>query len=459
MLRILENVSSKLALYIAFTSIVSIFSYIIQPSRLMFIFVSTSILFTCLLVFISAFSFEWQIRSTQQKEKLVFVILLLPFLVYIPLNVVLIFMGYVNTPRLQDFGAYYNAAVRILNSAPLYQTTKEVPWLQAQISQDMPYLYPPIFIFLIIPFTLFPVMVAGYLWDIVILSFLIWSVSQLITTFNVKLEPKEKIVLYSGLLSFGPLITWVKAGQVSGLLAAFLCLAGVNLRTDRHRLSGVFTVFGGLIKPFYATSGAHLLRNRRRFSSAILSGLLLAILSLAIFGVDTHMNYIDVLIRGKGWGENMKSPNTWNAGHFNPFYGLGVLSYLIRTAIVLATVGFALYSNKIEIPVEYVFAIGVGIIPVAGPTTNTLALNAIIPAVIMVGFYEWETSNEFPKILLLSVVFIHIHPYTVEFFSTFGPNLYTPLKVLVPYTPVIQPAIYGMALMLGYFLHLSYQEI
>lgn len=216
------------------------------------------------------------------KDKIGWGIFLLPFVLYIPMNLVLLSVGMVEL-RLHDFGAYYNAAIRWLHNAPLYQTTVEVPSLDATISGDMPYLYPPVFVLIFVPFTLFPPILAGAIWNIIILIFLIWSVSKLLSAFEVDFYWKKRFLIYLIVASFAPTITWVKLGQVSGLVAALLCLSGAALRSNRHELSGVFTTLGSVIKPFYATSGAHLLRHRKRFVSAIATSVGIIIFGLLVW--------------------------------------------------------------------------------------------------------------------------------------------------------------------------------
>jgi hypothetical protein len=321
----------------------------------------------------------------------------------------------------------------------------------------MPYLYPPIFVLIFVPFTFLPPIISGIVWDLITLIFLIWSVSKLISTFEVNFNWKKRLLLYLIVASFAPTITWMKLGQVSGLLAGVLCLSGATLRSNNHELSGVFTTLGSIVKPFYATSGAHLLRHRRRFLSAVITGSGIIILGLLIFGIDTHLEYLGVLREGKGWGSAI-GPSDWHATHFNPFYILGPMKHLPRVIIVLGTAGLALYSNKTEVPIEYIFALGVSIVPLAGPTTNTLALSAVIPAILMVGFYELEKKKEFPIILAFSALLIHIHPYTIEFLSKFGPQIYPPLEIVTPVVPLLQPALYGMALLVGYLAYRSWKN-
>lgn len=455
MLKSVENTSAKLGYYsflFGLLTFVGVFLPVFDTP----IYLPTISAIISLFLFALSFStFQLQTCSQKSKKKILWVIFLLPFVFYIPVNLVLLSVGLVEL-HLHDYGAYYNAAVRWLNSASLYQPMQEVPELETQF-QDLRYLYPPIFVLVFVPFTFLPPIFSGILWNLITLIFLIWSVDRLVSTFEIDICWKKRVLLYFVVASFAPTITWIKLGQVSGLLAGLLCLSGATLRSKRHGLSGVLTVLGSMIKPFYATSGAHLLRHRKRLLNAVITSLGLIILGVLIFGIDPHLEYIGVLREGKGWGPAV-GPANWHATHFNPFYIFGPLKHFPRVIIILGTAGLALYSNKTEVPIEYIFALGVSIVPLAAPTTNTLALNAVIPAILIVAFYELEKGKRFPKILLISALFIHVHPYSVEFLSKFGPQIYPPLKIITPFIPLLQPALYGMVLLVGYLFYRSWKK-
>jgi len=391
------------------------------------------------------------LSGLDSKSKLLWAALLFCFIVYLPVNLYLFLIGVVEL-RLNDYGAYYNAAIRFLNGFPLYQTTTEISELEASRSGDMPYIYPPIFIFIFIPFTHFHFSLSGVLWDVFVLALLLFSVSRLIRSFDTEMDTMSKVMVFIFVASFGPTLTWIKSGQISGLLIAFLCLSLVALRSDHPYWSGVYTTLGSVVKPFYLTSGAHLLRSRKRLVSALLAGLVLSLLSIVIFGVDTNIQYIRVLQQGKGW-ETAIPPSEWHASHFNPFYILGAFKHLPRIFIVLFTIGISIYSNKNDAPVEYVFALGLAIIPLAAPTTNTLALNATIPAILITMLYELETTDSLSDILPLSALLIHIHPYSIEFLAKFGPQIFPQLEILSPIIPIVQPALYGSLLITGYLMY------
>jgi hypothetical protein len=71
----------------------------------------------------------------------------------------------------------------------------------------------------------------------------------------------------------------------------------------------------------------------------------------------------------------------------------------------------------------------------------------------VVGFYELDKTGEFPKVLVASGLLIHVHPYSVEFLSKFGPRIYPPIELLTPAVPFLQPALYGTGLLLGYLVY------
>jgi len=155
MLREIENVSARLGVYSILLGLIIGFAVLIPniSSSPLWVIILFSI--GAVFIILSFGVFRFQMLSSESRENLLWGVLLCPIILYIPLNLILMYAGLVQQPKLQDFGAYYNGAVRFLDGAPLYQTTQEIPSLQAQISGDMPYLYPPVFILLFVPFTIF----------------------------------------------------------------------------------------------------------------------------------------------------------------------------------------------------------------------------------------------------------------------------------------------------------------
>lgn len=406
------------------------------------------------LLLISFTAFRIQVHPITLNRNKMFILILIPFLTYIPFNILLAVGGYVDPPLLfLDFGAYYNAAVRYSGGYALYTTSSQITELQSVPFANMEYLYPPIFVFIFIPFTAFGPILAGYIWGVTSILFLIWSVSKLISMYNTDLGRQETVLLYYIVISFGPVISWVKHGNMSAVLAGFLCLSAVTLRAKRDIMSGILTTFAVLVKPFYATSGAYLLRDRNRMVGAFLMVFIIISISLSIFGLEIHTNYLEVLQQGQGWGDKLPTPNKWSAGQYNPFYIFGNYRNLVRGTLVLFTAAISLYSINLKIPDEYIFALGVVIIPTAAPVTFTYALTAIIPGVIVVSLYELEAKEKIPLTFFFGALLVHIHPYTVDFFSKFGPNIYPPMNVFSPIVPILQPALWGTIILYGFILY------
>lgn len=416
-------------------------------------FTPLAILIGLLLVSISFTSFRLQVYS-QSSKKIVLAVLLSPIIFYIPLNILLYQVGYVNPPMLfLDFGAYYNAAIRYLSGYPLYTTSSNIPELQSVPFANMEYLYPPIFVLIFIPFTLTSPMYAGYLWGLISILFLMFSIRQLVLTYNVGFDRREKLLFYYLIISFGPLISWVKHGNMSGILAGLLCLSGAALRAEKDFLSGALTTITATVKPYYATSGAYFLHNRDRLLGATAATITFILLSYSFFGVDVHTNYFEVLIHGEGWGKGLPTPDEWSAGQYNPFYAFGRYKNLVRVFIILITAIVALYTSRHDVSDEYIYALGVVIVPTAAPVTFTYTLTAIIPAAIMLVLYDLETNEKLPIPFIIGILLVHIHPYTVDFLAKFGPNIYPPMRSISWIVPIVQPALWGSVVMFGFILY------
>lgn len=74
--------------------------------------------------------------------------------------------------RLSDAEAYWNAAVRLREAAPLYPTTPDP-------DASTVYRYAPWFAFAVVPFTYLPVQLAGALWSLVLVAASLWAVAPL----------------------------------------------------------------------------------------------------------------------------------------------------------------------------------------------------------------------------------------------------------------------------------------
>ena len=107
--------------------------------------------------------------------------------------------------KLSDAEAYWNAAIRLREGAPLYPPIDDV-------EASTVYRYAPWFAVATIPFTFLPIAVAGVVWSAVLVAASIWSVVPLI-----------RMGRYPHALFFGSILIGISAiGNVQPLLVAAL---------------------------------------------------------------------------------------------------------------------------------------------------------------------------------------------------------------------------------------------
>ncbi|AWB26734.1 glycosyltransferase family 87 protein [Halococcoides cellulosivorans] len=386
-------------------------------------------------------------------------------ILYILLNVVLHVAGVFSGPRFHDFSAYYDAARRFLHGYPLYDHLPQ--YERGQITshpeypEGMRWLYPPIIVLLFVPFTSLPLFVAGVLWDILSLLTIFVGVVSLLRALDVELGIVHYFLVGAMILGFGPTITWLKLGQVSGLLAASLCFAAAILNSKwkyNRKISGCLTTIPALFKPYWAPAGAHLLRDRERLYGATLFGLFIAGVSLAVFGITPHFDYVATIAGGKGWGA-ASAPSMWTATHFRPFYYIQplVVKNALRISLILLVIWHSINTlDDGNMRVEWLsMALGFTLIPMVTPSVNTLQLNALVPAFIIAYVTESRAGETYvgrPSLVVLSFVLVHAHPYTVEFLAKFGPSHFPSMRSISTFIPIIQPALWGVLILFSLIL-------
>lgn len=219
-----------------------------------------------------------------------------------------------------DFGAYSRAVDSwVSGEAPIYTRAEDGGFHGS-------YLYPPHVLPLFYPFTQLGFNAGAVMFGLVSL-FLLWvGIEAVVEELGYELTVPERVVLAVALFGFQPALWGFKWGQVSTLLTALLCFAfytherGNRGHAGSQYLSGLFTALAASVKLFYATSGAHMLGNGRRFLAGVGTGLGLLASSLLVFGFETHRLYLDVLRWGKGWGTDQMPPVDWQTAYYRPLY-------------------------------------------------------------------------------------------------------------------------------------------
>ena len=355
--------------------------------------------------------------------------------------------------RFHDFGAYSAAVGHWVEGEAIYQEREGGGYHGS-------YLYPPVVLVFLYPFSqwfgsfdagaaAFGLTQIGLLW---------LGLQAVISVLGYRLEIHERVLLLGGIVAFQPALLDFKIGQISTLLAALLCFAfyaherghagGCADHPQLARLaSGALTTMGSAVKLFYATSGAHLLRNRDRFLGAMVGALGLVGLSFAVFGIDTHRSYLDVLTWGKGWGPGAVTPQIGTVAYYRPLYVLGDWSMPVQILGILVIIGLTLWTRDAPVSRE-TFALGVAAIPLLAPRAYTQDLVVLLlPAVILLAV-ELDRPSGRPGIPVLAVLLLHYHAYGRE--AILALPGWLPLSELaVTHLGWLQPGLWGALLLVG----------
>ncbi len=313
--------------------------------------------------------------------------------------------------RFYDFGAYSTAVDAAFNGEQIYVPNEDG-------SYHGSYLYPPVVLLFFYPFATFPFQVGAVFLGLTSLVLLWVAVEAAAAQLGYELRLHERLLLLVALYGFQPQLFDFKMGQMGTMLAAVLTFAFYQHERQRSadsRLSGyasgVLTTLGSSVKLFYATSGAHLLRDRRRLAGAIGTAAGLLVLSVGAFGVEVHRNYLNVLLWGKGWGGVQHLPHMGRPAYFRPLYVLGDLRMVAIPLGVLAVIGLTLAARDEDAAARPTFALGVASILLLAPRAYTQDLPVLLlPALVLVAV-ELDRDGGYPWVPVLSVLLLHVHSF------------------------------------------------
>lgn len=358
--------------------------------------------------------------------------------------------------RFWDFGAYGNAVRRWQAGAPLYVQNENGGFHGS-------FLYPPFSVLLFYPFVeWFDPETTRLAWAVATVGFMWLGLQALVASLGWSLSIPERILGLVALLGFQPFLLGVKMGQTVGVTGGLLALAGAGVMNDaagrRRRngwatLAGAATALVGLLKLPFAPAGAHLLRSRRRFAAAVGTGVVLLAVSLAVFGVDSHRLYVEVLAWGVGKGESARSPALWLPPYYRPLSWVAgpVLLRFVGSAIVAAYALLAVDADR------EVFALGVASVPLLAPLAYTYYFAAVLPAVLVLLAVEFDHPSGRPALPLLGLLLLQFHSYGLKFIVDVIPSIqlgvvpsFLPaFTALRPVYPLFQPGLWGNLLLVG----------
>ncbi|PSQ19948.1 hypothetical protein BRD00_00500 [Halobacteriales archaeon QS_8_69_26] len=365
-----------------------------------------------------------------------------------------------------DFGAYAVAIARWYNGEPVY-------WQRADGGYFGTYLYPPVYLLVFLPWfelgqfgflqglplTEHPADVSGLLFEVFSVGLLWVALQALAREAGLELAWYDRLVALWALVGFQPLLFSVKLGQVSALVAALFCFAYVAMqRGERAQgpverfASGALTTLAAGIKPYYATAGAHLLRDRDRFAGAIGGLVGIGVLSLLVFGVENHLGYLDVLLWGKGWGEEPLAIYLWHPGYYEPLYAVSqrstLLATVVRASLVVAVAGLAFLAREADVG-RATFALGLSVYPLVAPEAYTQDFVAMLVAALVLVAVEFDRRDGLPWVPVLAVGLLAVHAFGLRLLLYHLPAWLPLASTLKGAAPVLQPGIWGNLSLLG----------
>lgn len=404
----------------------------------------------------------WALRRERPLFVLVSVLTLGALLCWLPLEHHLQNVGLGLPYSFNDFSAYTGALARWFDGGPLYLE-------QPGGGYHGEYLYPPITVLLFVPFKTTGFQTGAILFGATSIVLLWFGLTAMARTLGYRLRIWERLALLVAIAGFQPVIRNFRWAQTATFLTALLAFgfylqergeatrsaytdALVSDRT-RRRLrygSGALTTLGSSFKLFFATSGAHLLRDRDRLVGALATAGGLAAASLLVFGIETHRTYLDVLLWGKGWGAT-RPLYLWDASAaYHPLHVFGEFALWLKILGVLGVIGLALAArdDRSTAARRATFALGVAAVPLVAPQAASHDLVVlVVPAIVLLAG-ELDRPDGRAWIPVLSVLLVHLHRYALAFLT--NPDAtYPGATVLYDFGAVLQPAMWGTFLLVG----------
>lgn len=403
-------------------------------------------------------------------------------------------LDWVQEFHFRDFGAYATAVAR-------WEGGENIYWISTYGDYFGTYIYPPPYLLLFIPaIELGEAGLAAFLpwagnefeaavvlWNGVSIAILWAGLVLLAKELGLDLAWFEIGGLVWVVVGFYPLLFSLKLGQASAFVAGVLVFAyvamergaagretgagtgqedggsgegaaagsdGGGIRATLTKpgwpaavASGAVTAVVGLLKLYYATTGAHLLRNGRRFLGAVLGGLALLGLSLGVFRVENTVAYVDVLTWGKGWTEVPAAIYLWHPGYFQPFYDLAQLrpeaAIVLRLLLIALVIGVVLLARN-EPARRETFVLGVALYPLAAPVAYTQDFVALLLVAAVLVAIEFE-RNGYPWLPVFAVLLLHAHAHGLLGMVKLAEGMDG--RLLLELAPVLQPGVWGVGIL------------
>lgn len=402
----------------------------------------------------------WSLRKRRPGFVALSLVTLAAFVVYPVIDYWLRANGFPSPFGFYDWGAFSSGVSHWQAGEPIYVQ-------DGNGSYHGSYLYPPFALLVFLPFVeLFPFREGAMVWGAFSVGLLWLAVQAMVAALDtdVSLHPGERLLLLPALLGFQPLLLSLKLGQTAGFQGGLVCLAaaamlrGLPVARGRARLarlaSGAVTAFVGMAKLPYATAGAHLLADRERLAGAVGAGVAVLAVSVLVFGVGYHQEYVDVLRWGAERGASTRVPSLWLPPYYRPIHWLPHATTLRYLAVAAVALGAAL---AVDADLE-VFALGAAGVPLLAPVTYAYYFVPALAAVVLLVATELRRPGGLPWVPVLGAGLVGFHSPGLWLLTQ---HLHKYVPYVIDLTPVVdfvihlrplfwaQPGLWGNLLLVG----------
>lgn len=204
-----------------------------------------------------------------------------------------------------DFHAYYIAgrAVREGESFVGWAIT------EGSFLTDKAYVYTPITAPLFAPYSLFPTWQSAFFVHTILLLIVfyglgkltIWAIESAFADENRELPRSDRWLILGFYLLSGPTVLSLYRGNIDPLIVLLLFGGFLAVERDAQAVGGTMWAIAAVFKLFPALLGIWLFyrRSYRAIAAALIVGLGTVLLSLGIFGVNMHIEFIEHIIHDR----------------------------------------------------------------------------------------------------------------------------------------------------------------
>lgn len=194
-----------------------------------------------------------------------------------------------------DFSIYYYAAKAFLNTGNLFSLYKP------QITQGGSYLYPPLAIIFLIPFTYFEFNLAFILFSLLnLLSLFIISIFiiKILYHYGITTNSWEAVLLPFVILAFFPVEQSFTSGQINIIILLLLTIFYFFFIKNKNFYANLFLLLATILKIFpIILVGFYIFKRKWNFIATFLAMLFISCLvSILIFDIPSNRHFIETLI-------------------------------------------------------------------------------------------------------------------------------------------------------------------